>query len=172
MTPRLHLGGRAAAAVAGLLLASACIPSAARAGTATTTMAVSMTITAGCTVVANPTLAFPGAATLGTPVTATGTISVTCTNSSPYNVGLDKGAGTGATITVRKMTGPASATINYGLYQNAGLTTNFGNTVGTDTEAGTGTGAAQTISVFGQVPAQTSPAPGSYADTVNVTVTF
>jgi spore coat protein U-like protein len=43
---------------------------------------------------------------------------------------------------------------------------------GTNTEAGTGTGTTQTITVYGQVPAQTSPAPGSYADVVNVTVTF
>ncbi len=78
----------------------------------------------------------------------------------------------GATITVRKMRGPASAIINYGLFQNAALTTNFGNTVNTDTLAGTGVGTAQTITVYGQVPAQASPAPGSYADVVNVTVTF
>ncbi len=70
------------------------------------------------------------------------------------------------------MTGPAGALINYGLFQNATFTTNFGNTVGTDTLAGTGNGVAQTVTVYGRVPAQTSPAPGSYADVVNVTVTF
>lgn len=70
------------------------------------------------------------------------------------------------------MTGPAGALINYGLFQNATFTTNFANTVGTDTLAGTGNGVAQTVTVYGRVPAQTSPAPGSYADVVNVTVTF
>lgn len=154
-----------------LPLSSALIPAAASAGTATTTMPVTMTITAGCTVTATS-VAFGTQSTLGAATTATGTLGVTCTNTTPYNIGLDKGSGTGSTINLRKMTGPSSAIINYGLYQNATLTTNFGNTVGTDTVPGTGIGTAQTITVYGQVPAQASPAPGSYADVINVTVTF
>ena len=157
--------------LAGLQLTLALISVAASAGTATTTMPVTMTITAGCTVSAT-TVAFGTQPTLTSATSATGTLSVTCTNTTPYTVGLDKGGGAGATTSARKMTGPASAIINYGLYQNAALTTNFGNTVGTDTVAGTGIGTAQTITVYGQVPAQTSPAPGSYADVVNVIVTF
>ena len=38
--------------------------------------------------------------------------------------------------------------------------------------AGTGNGNAQTLTVYGHIAAQTTPAPGAYADTVNVTVTF
>lgn len=159
------------AALACLLLSPTLIPAAADAATATTTMPVTMTITAGCTVSATA-VAFGTQSTLSSATTATGTLSVTCTNTTPYNVGLDTGSGAGATIAVRKMTGPASAIINYGLYQNAALTTVFGNTVGTNTVAGTGIGTAQTITVYGEVPAQASPAPGSYADVVNVTVTF
>ena len=159
-------------AIVCLLLSSALIPVAADAGTATTTMGVSMTIAAGCSVAGGSTIAFGTQSALSAATTATGTLSVTCTNSTPYNVGLDQGGGSGATVTARKMTGPSSATITYGLYQNAALTTVFGNTVGTNTVAGTGTGSAQTITVYGQVPAQASPSPGSYADTVNVTITF
>lgn len=171
MTPRRRTAAKTRAALAWVLLGSALIPAAANAATATTTMAVTMTITAGCTVTATA-VAFPTQSTLSSATTATGSLGVTCTNTTPYNVGLDKGGGSAATITVRKMTGPASAIINYGLYQNAALTTNFGNTVNTDTVAGTGNGTTQTITVYGQVPAQASPAPGSYADVVNVTVTF
>ena len=156
---------------ASLIVVAIASPEVASAGTATTTMPVSMTITAGCTVTATA-LAFGTQSTLGTATTASSTLGVTCTNTTPYNVGLDQGGGSGATTTTRKMTGPSSAIINYGLYQNSALTTNFGNTVGTNTVAGTGVGTAQTISVYGQVPAQTSPAPGSYADVINVTVTF
>ena len=58
------------------------------------------------------------------------------------------------------------------LMRGLGLTTVFGNTVGTNTAAGTGNGTSQTITVYGQVPTQSSPAPGSYADVVNVTITF
>jgi spore coat protein U-like protein len=43
---------------------------------------------------------------------------------------------------------------------------------GIDTVAGTGNGSAQTLSVYGRIAPQTTPAPGAYADTVNVTVTF
>ena len=49
---------------------------------------------------------------------------------------------------------------------------NWGNTVGTDTVSGTGNGNAQTLNVYGQIGSQTTPQPGAYADTVNVTVTF
>ncbi len=155
-----------------MLLSSTLIPVGAyAAGTAATTMPVSMTITAGCTVTATS-VAFGTQSTLGAATPATGTLGVTCTNTTPYTVSLDAGAGTGATTTVRKMVGPAAATLTYGLYRDAAFTQNFGNTIGTDTAAGTGSGVSQPITVFGRVPAQASPAPGSYADTVNVTITF
>lgn len=134
-------------------------------------MPVTMTITAGCTVSATS-VAFGTQSVLAAATAASGTLGVTCTNSTPYSVGLDAGGGAGATVAVRKMTGPASAIINYALFQNPALTTPFGNTVGTNTAAGTGNGVSQTITVYGQVPVQSSPAPGAYADVVNVTVTF
>ncbi len=155
----------------GFVVASDAFSQQAIAGTATTTLPISITITAGCTVSATS-VAFPTTSTLGAAVTATGTLSATCTNTTPYTVSLDKGSGSGATTTVRKMTGPSSAVISYGLFQNAAFSTNFGSTVGTDTVAGTGSGIAQPITVYGQVPVQASPAPGSYADVVNVIVAF
>src|SRR5437764_15442491 len=141
------------------------------AGTATTTLSVSLTINAGCNVSSSP-IAFPAQSVLASAVSQSGSVSVTCTNTTPYNVGLDKGAGSGASVSNRLMTGPASATVSYGLYQDSGHSTNWGNTVGTDALAGTGNGSAQTLTVYGQVGSQTTPAPGAYADTVNVTVTF
>ncbi len=153
------------------MLSTVVMSGSAFAATATTTMPVSMTITAGCQVSAG-TLAFGTATGLFSIVNATTTLSVTCTNTTPYTIGLDAGGGTGASTTTRKMTGPSAATISYQLFQNAGLTTNFGNTISTDTVAGTGSGSAQSISVYGRVPVQTSPAPGSYSDVVNVTVTY
>jgi spore coat protein U-like protein len=38
--------------------------------------------------------------------------------------------------------------------------------------SGTGSGAQQTLSLYGRVPAQRTPAPGDYKDTVTVTLTF
>jgi spore coat protein U-like protein len=48
----------------------------------------------------------------------------------------------------------------------------WGNTVGTDTVAATGSGAAQSYTVYGRITAQTTPAPGTYTDTITVTVTY
>lgn len=140
-----------------------------QAATTTTTMGVSMTITAGCTVTATP-MAFGTAQVLGANVDATATVSPTCTNTTPYTVSLD--IGTGATVTARKMAGPAGATIDYVLYRDASRTQVWGATAGSDTVAGTGNGSAQAITVYGRVPAQSSPAPGSYADVVTATVTY
>jgi Spore Coat Protein U domain len=68
----------------------------------------------------------------------TNTISVTCTNTTPYNIGLDKGLN-GSSVTTRQMK-TGSAVINYSLFSDSGRTTNWGNTVGTDTVAATGNG--------------------------------
>src|ERR1700704_5075995 len=160
-------------ALVGLLLLAAGVlaSGSALAGTATTTLGVSLTINAGCNV-SSTSVAFPAQSVLASAVNQTGSVSVTCTNTTPYNVGLDKGGGSGASVSNRLMTGPSSATVAYGLYQDSGHGTNWGNTVGTDTVSGTGNGNAQTLTVYGQIGAQTTPAPGGYADTVNVTVTF
>jgi spore coat protein U-like protein len=139
------------------------------AATTTGTFTVSSTVTATCSVSAGN-LAF-GSYT-GAQVDATSTITVTCTNGSPYKIGLDAGTGSGATVSTRKMTSGGN-TLNYSLYSDAGRTTNWGNTVGVDTlDTGTGSGSAQNVTVYGRIPAsQLSPA-GSYSDTITVTITF
>jgi spore coat protein U-like protein len=65
-------------------------------------------------------------------------------------------------------------TLGYKLFQNAALTTNWGNTVGTDTYSNTSSTSSltQTITIYGQIPASEAAAVGSYTDTVTMTVTF
>jgi spore coat protein U-like protein len=75
-------------------------------------------------------------------------------------------------VTNRSMTGPAKALLHYQLFSNSGYTTNWGNTVGTDTLAGTGNGTTQPLTVYGQIPAQQLATPGSYTDTIIVSVTY
>src|SRR5262249_25674770 len=87
------------------------------------------------------------------------------------NIGLDAGLGTGATVAVRKMSNGAN-TINYSLYSDSGRTTVWGNTIGTNTVAATGNGASQSYTVYGRVPAQTTPAAAAYTYTITVTVTY
>ena len=139
------------------------------AATTTTTFAVTATVQATCLVSATP-LAF-GTYT-GAVANSTSAVSVTCTNTTPYNVGLSAGLATGATVTARKMTGPASALLAYALFSDAARTVNWGQTIGTDTVTGTGNGSAQAITVYGQVAAAQYVAPGAYNDTITATVTY
>ena len=144
---------------------------AAWAATTTTTFTVSITITASCVINSASNLSFGSQGVLTANVDVTSTIQVQCTNTTPYNIGLDAGTSTGATVTTRKMTNGA-ATVSYSLYSNAGRTTNWGNTVGTDTVASAGTGASQSFTVYGRVPPQSTPAAQVYNDTITVTVTY
>jgi spore coat protein U-like protein len=105
-------------------------------------------------------------------VNSTSNITATCTNTTSYNVGLSAGVATGATVTNRSMTGPAAALLGYKLFSNSGRTVNWGNTVGIDTVAGTGNGVAQSLTVYGQIPAGQFPRPGNYADTITATITY
>lgn len=103
---------------------------------------------------------------------ASAIITVRCSNGTPYNVGLNAGTAAGATVSTRKMTGPASALLGYGLFRDSGRTTNWGNTVGTDTRAGTGNGANQSLYIYGRITAQQRVTPGAYADTIIATITY
>jgi spore coat protein U-like protein len=141
----------------------------AAAATATTTFSVTATVQSTCLVSATA-MAF-GTYT-GAVATSTSAVSVTCTNTTPYNVGLSAGLATGATVTTRQMTGPASALLGYALFSNSARTTNWGQTIGTDTVTGTGNGAAQALTVYGQATAGQFVAPGAYTDTITATVTY
>ena len=136
---------------------------------ASTSFTLTAVVQATCTIAANP-LAFGTYS--GLVNNSTSIVSLTCTNTTAYNVGLSAGLATGATVTSRSMTGPVAALLHYSLFSNAGRTTNWGNTVGTDTLAGTGNGAAQPLTVYGQIPAAQFPRPGSYADTITATITY
>lgn len=137
--------------------------------TVTSSVAVSANVASSCNVTVSP-LGF-GVYVSTADLLGITTISITCTNTTPYNIGLNAGLSTGATVTTRKMTN-GSNTLSYSLYKNSGRTTNWGNTVGTDTVSGVGNGTAQTITIYGKIPMSQNVAPGAYTDTVQLTVTF
>jgi spore coat protein U-like protein len=62
--------------------------------------------------------------------------------------------------------------VNYSLFRDAARTSNWGNTVGTDTLAGSASGSTDTLTVYGRIPVQATGSAGAYTDTVNVTVTY
>lgn len=165
MTARTLITGSLIASVVGVAAQEA------KASVATGTLSVSMTIQASCTLASTSPVAFGTQGVLTANTDATGSLTVQCTNTTPYTVALDAGAGTGATTALRKMTAGA-ATVSYALYRDSSRTLTWGNAQGTDTVAGTGSGSNQALTVYGRVAPQTSPAPGSYADTVNVTITY
>jgi len=162
---------RLSAVVVAVLTAMFLLTSNAQATTTTSTFAVQLTITSSCVINSASTLNFGSQGVLTANVDQTSTILVQCTNTTTYNIGLNAGTATGATVTTRKMTNGA-ATVSYSLYSDSGRTTNWGNTVGTDTVSATGNGASQTYTVYGRVPSQTTPAANSYSDTITVTVTY
>lgn len=165
----MNMRYKLSAATVAVLLATG-----ANAATETTTFTVSATVTNACSVSASN-LAFGNINPLTNATTATDattTVSVTCSNGTAYNVGLNAGAATGATVTARKMVSGTN-TLSYALYRDSARTANWGSTVGTDTVAGTGSGAAQSLTVYGRVPSgQQSTPVGAYTDTITVTVTY
>jgi spore coat protein U-like protein len=162
----------------GVLAGLACVGGPAVATTSTTsTFAVSLTIAAQCVINSTQTLAFGSLGVLGgiggtTNNDATSTIAVQCTNTTPFHIGLDGGTGGGDTTTRKLLNTGSSATVNYKLYSDSNYTVNWGNTPATDTVNDTGNGASVNYTVYGRIPPQTTPAPGTYADVVTVTVTY
>ena len=153
--------------LAGLVIAGG----SADAATTTTTFQVRVTIAAQCLINSAATLDFGSNGVITANIDQTSALSVQCTNTTPYNIRLNAGTGSGATVAARLMT-LSGATVQYSLYTTAARTTVWGDTVGTDTVAATGNGAAQVYTIYGRVPPQTTPAPGLYTDTVTVTVTY
>ena len=95
-------------------------------------------------------------------------MGVTCTSSTSVTVSLDNGL-YGGSPTARKMVS-GSNSITYGIYQDSGGTTAWGNSGNTVTKT---VGTTQVnITAYGVVPIQTTPPLGSYADTVYVTISY
>ena len=162
---------RVSALAAGLLWSAAANP--ALAATSTGSVQVSMTIQAECKLQAGTTtLQFGSRGVLDAVVDAQASFGLQCTNSTPFSIGLDAGQGSGATVGARAMTGPAGALVGYTMYRDSGRSQVWGQTANIDALASTGTGALQSFTIYGRVPAQTTPAPGSFSDLVALTVTY
>ncbi len=84
-----------------------------------------------------------------------------------YTIGLGPGAGT---VAQRKMTSGANG-LNYNLYTDAAHGTVWGASSVSGSTSGVTGNASHTV--YGRIPAsQTTVVPGTYADTIVVTVTF
>jgi spore coat protein U-like protein len=165
--------GRLAIIIGGVLaLLSAVLASPpANAAASTTTLAVTVTVPATCQITATA-LAF--GVYSGVVDLEPSTLTIICTNTTPYTVGLNAGLGTNpvATVTTRHMNGPAPAGLAYALYRDNARTLNWGQTIGTDTMSGSGNGSSQVLTVYGRIAAGQFVNPGSYGDTIIATITY
>ncbi|MFN3944106.1 MAG: spore coat U domain-containing protein [Allosphingosinicella sp.] len=165
--------GRGGAMVLAATVASLGLTAPAVAQSANSSLPVSATVTANCTITTSA-VSFGSVNTLsGSNVDGTGGITVTCTNGTSWSASAGAGSGTGATLASRRMTS-GSNLLNYNLFTDAARTSIWGNgTSSTVALTGTGSGTAQNLTIYGRVASgQTSAPAGSYADTVSVTVSY
>ena len=152
-----------------LLLAPGCA--------ALTTSAGSFGFTASATVVNNclisaTNVAFTSTGVLSSALNASGAITARCTNGDAYQIALSSGLSGSVAARQMQRTGGGGA-VNYQLYTDAAHTSAWGDgTAGTTMATGTGSGNAVSITVYGRVPAQTTPMPGNYSDTITATISF
>ena len=139
--------------------------------TATTTFKVTAKVQAVCAVTATDLAFGTYTSEAGTPLQGTTLLRATCTPESSYNIGLNEGTSPGATVNQRKMVSGTQA-LNYQLYSDSARSKIWGNTTGTDTVTGVGTGLAQDHTVFGAVPASQVVPAGDYQDTITVRVYY
>ena len=140
------------------------------------TFLVSLTVQKDCTITAGNLLDF-GTATsslITTAIPGTTTFRVTCTNTTPYTLALDKGDTAGSTILSRLLVGgTTAATVPFQLYTDGGYGTIWGDGTNGSTVGGTGNGHAQTITVNGKaLSTGNMPAPDTYTATETVSVIF
>lgn len=143
------------------------------AATATTSFAVSGTVVPTCSVSAAA-LSFGGAIPnpINSDVDAQSSITATCSSGAGYTIALNAGNGTGATFASRKLSSGPN-TLNYALYTDPGRTTVWGDgTAGSSLFNGSGSGAAQSIPVYGRIPSPQTVPTGAYSDLIVVTLTF
>ena len=144
---------------------------------ATATFQVLITVAKACSVVAGAgsKIDFGTVDSSATGLSGTSNISVTCSKTTPYNIGLlpSNNNTTGAGVM-----SPASGsdTVAYQLRSAAGTSGAVWGSTATSVAvgngvAGTGTGAAQTIPVYATV-ASANVTPGAYSDTVTVQVNY
>lgn len=129
---------------------------------------VDATVAEKCLVSTAP-VNFGSHSVLSANIDGSGAVDVTCTPDTSYSIRLN-GGNAAAAPTARKMS-KGSDTITYGLYRNSDRNQPWGDTEGT-TASGTGSGSAQSHTVYGRVAPQATPPTGTYTDTVIVVVDY
>lgn len=145
----------------------------AHAATANTTFQVSATVVDSCNVMATPLVFGNYDAIAGVVVDAAAVVYPQCSSGTYYSIALDAGLGNGASLTDRKLTGPAGSVLSYGIFTDAGRTNAWGNGAGgTGYSVNTGNGGSQPVTMFGRIPAEQNASVGAYVDTITLTLSY
>ncbi len=161
------------------MIAGVSLSTTASAATATGSLNAKITITSNCAITgASTDLDFgSNASTAAGPISASnGGFSVTCTNQTPYTIGL-KSTASGSTDdgkgTMTATVGGTAYTIGYQLYQDAGTTVWGNTTTGTaNVKSSTGTGTAQAFTVYGKTTTSLNVPAATYSDVVSINVEY
>jgi len=133
------------------------------------------TLQGSCTVAAS-TLPFGTHSSLNVVRDGQATLTVTCTNGTPYTVKLDGGRSTNVNARLLYRNGVGPQTIPYNLYTDSGRSTIWGTGVQGSTVTGSGTGSGpgtpRTLIVYGRVPTAATFTAGNYSDVVTVSVEY
>ena len=149
---------------------SSCNSSAVKTGTETIQIQTQATTSNSCAVsVSAADMDFGSTSSLGTARDSTSTITLNCPPNTSWWLGLNNGLNSSGTQ--RRMAGPAGDLVRYELYSDLARSMRWGSTQGTDTVSGSG-GNPASVTVYGRVPAQAGVTPGTYSDTITVTLTY
>ncbi|MDH6057522.1 Csu type fimbrial protein [Umezakia ovalisporum] len=152
----------------------------AMAGTATSNVEVTATVSLTCTISAN-TIAFGNYDPIGTNATAplegTGTLTTTCTDGSATIVTLSQGNNPEASSTdaePRRRLGNSNGNndfLSYEIFTGETRVANWGNTPNSSVMV-SGTGQQVNTTIYATIPAAQNVSSGNYTDTVTATIDF
>jgi spore coat protein U-like protein len=172
-SPNLRL-----AAIAALGVLTCILPSAANAGSGSTPVTVSATVTQNCTISTTTNVGFGSydPVTISGAVTTSGVVKVTCTKGASGITLTLNGGGNSASATspdTRAMKGATNANyLSYDLYEDSGYATRFPVTAVSETVSG-GITTPTNITLYGKIKATAQDvAVDAYGDTVQATVNF
>lgn len=162
----------------GFVLAAACLPGVAQANTVSSTFQVTLTILKACTVTAGSAsnIALGSQPSTATNVLGSNTVTIYCSKTTPYYIGLAPSNSNSAGAGTLAGTGANTDLVPYKLSSTVGPSgTVWGNTATASTVGngvgGTGTGGNQTLTVYVTVPSANF-TPDDYTDTVTINVNY
>ena len=165
------------AIMSAIVFGSAILGTHSSADTGTSTMTVSATVKHACSIDTNPMIfgVYDGVGiNTSNALEATAMVILTCTSGAAAVITMNAGTSAGSGLDdapVRRMAAGADEYLIYQIYSDVARDTVWGNTAQTGV-AHIGTGAPQTLTVYGSIQAAQMVPKGDYSDQIYVTITY